>query len=103
MPEKEYVIIETTVGSWFAGYLESREGTNAVLTQAQRLRVELGSPQGRSLELGTTRVPIDRLAFKTVMDSFPVTPEGQALIEAGHVQFFVQPGQPDAFDKIRRD
>ena len=101
MPEKEYVICRTTAGSNFAGFLESREGRNAVLTQVQRLRVELRSQPTQPPERGIY-MPLERLTVTGVMEIFPVTPVGRALIEAGHVLFFVVPGQSDAFDKIRR-
>ena len=85
----EYVIVRTYSAGVFAGTLESREGREAVMTNARRIWYWAGAASLSELALrGTARprdckfpAPVMRVLLTEVIEVLAVTPEARASIE----------------------
>lgn len=90
MAEKKFVICRTYSAGVFAGFLESREGKEAVLTNARRLWYWDGAASLSQLAMEGTKKPktckfpiaVDRVELTEVIEILDVRPEAQKSIEA---------------------
>ncbi len=88
--KKRYVIVRTQSAGVFAGNLESRDGQEAVLTDARRLWYWAGAASLSQLAVSGTSKPKDckfpvavpRIELMQVIEILDVTPEGESSIKA---------------------
>lgn len=88
--QKRYVIARTYSAGVFAGYLEDRNGKEAVITEARRLWYWAGAASLSQLAVkGPSRpkdckfpVAVPRIELTEVIEILDVTPEGKASIES---------------------
>jgi hypothetical protein len=86
---KKYVIVRTYSAGVFAGYLESRNGQEVVLTQARRLWRWAGAATLSQLAQEGTKDPnnckfpchVDRVELLQAIEILDVTEAGQTSIE----------------------
>lgn len=89
MSKKKFVICRTYSAGVFAGYLDSREGKEVVLTNARRLWYWDGAASLSQLAMEGTKKPktckfpvaIDRVELTEAIEILDVTPEAQKSIE----------------------
>lgn len=89
MSERKYVIARTQSAGVFAGTMESRNGKEAVLTNARRLWYWAGAASLSQLAVSGTSNPsgckfpvaVPRVELLEVIEILDVTPEGQKSIE----------------------
>lgn len=88
--EKTYVIVRTFSAGVFAGYLESRDGKEVVLTDARRIWYWAGAASLSQLAMeGTSKpgeckfpVAVNRVILTEAIEILDVTPEAKKSIEA---------------------
>lgn len=86
----EYVIVRTYSAGCFAGTLESRDGKEAVLTEARRLHTWYGAASLSQLAVtGTSKpdqclfpAPVPSVLLTEVIEIIAVTEAGRASIES---------------------
>lgn len=87
--KKRFVICRTYSAGVFAGYLESRTGKEAVLTNARRLWYWAGAASLSQLAMEGTKRPkdckfpvaVDRVELTEAIEILDVTPDAQKSIE----------------------
>lgn len=88
--EKTYVIARTFSAGVFAGYLESRDGKEVVLTNARRIWYWAGAASLSQLAMDGTSKPgeckfpvaVNRVILTEAIEILDVTPEAKKSIEA---------------------
>lgn len=87
--DKKYVIVRTYSAGVFAGYLESREGQEAVLSSARRIWYWSGAASLSQLAMEGTKRPsdckfpcaVDRVTLTQVIEILDCTMQAQKSIE----------------------
>jgi hypothetical protein len=90
MNEKRYVIVRTYSAGVFAGTLESRDGKEAILTNARRLWYWAGAASLSQLAVEGVKKPeeckfpieVPKVELTEVIEVLDVTPEAKANIAA---------------------
>lgn len=86
---KQYSIVRTYSAGVFAGYIESRNGREVVMTQARRLWRWAGAASLSQLAMEGTKSPgeckfpcaVDRVLLTEAIEILDVTPQAQKSIE----------------------
>lgn len=89
MSTTKFIICRTYTAGVFAGFLESREGKEVVLTKARRLWYWAGAASLSQLAQEGTKKPkeckfpvaVDRVTLTEAIELLDVTPEAQKSIE----------------------
>ena len=87
---KRYVIVRTYSAGVFAGFLDSRNGKEVVMTEARRLWYWQGAASLSQLAMTGTSKPegcrfpaaVDRVELMEAIEILAVTPQARASIEA---------------------
>jgi hypothetical protein len=87
---KEYVIVRSDKAGVFAGYLQSRKGTEVVLTHARRIWYWEGAASLSQLaQSGTSKPdkckfpePVDKVTLTMVIEILDVTLKAKMIIES---------------------
>ena len=89
MSEKRYVIVRTYSAGVFAGYLESREGKEVVMTEARRLWYWAGAASLSQLAMEGVKkpleckfpIPVNRVELTDAVEIIDTTASAQKNIE----------------------
>lgn len=87
--KEKYVIVRTYSAGVFAGYIESRNGQEFVMTKARRIWYWTGAASLSQLAMEGTKNPsgckfpqeVDRVELLQVIEILDVTPEAEASIK----------------------
>ncbi len=89
MSDQKFQIVRTYSAGVFAGYIESRNGKEVVMTKARRLWYWAGAASLSQLAMEGTKKPkdckfpvaVDRVELTEAIEILDVTPEAQKSIE----------------------